>query len=240
MKSGNKSKAPLFTIGMKYRTQYGSREGFGVGPAAYNTRTDFNKTRGISFTKDIQRRDDSAEAVNRPGPSQYSVQTPKKIRGGKFGTSKRRREELALASVPGPGAYETISSFQTTGRSCKSGLKTARSKDIKTYAIETPGPGQYTLPTSAISLKRGCTMGVKIKENLNRTLPGPADYVSESPKRHKGGRIGTAKRLLNAKSFLEPSPQSYSPKLKFVKPNTPKFKFPSSRKAILIDETPGP
>jgi hypothetical protein len=39
---------------------------------------------------------------------------------------------------------------------------------------------------------------------------------------------------------IDPSPQSYSPAEKTIRRNSPTFSFPSSRRAIKIQESPGP
>ena len=75
---------------------------------------------------------------------------------------------------------------------------------------------------------------------MNQTLPGPADYYTESQRTIKGGKIGETKRILMSKKSIDPSPQSYSPQFKFIKKRNPKFVFPSGRKALIIKPTPGP
>jgi hypothetical protein len=75
--------------------------------------------------------------------------------------------------------------------------------------------------------------------HFNQTLPGPADYNSNYPQTVKGGKIGTSIRLILNKG-IDPSPQSYSPTEKTIRRKSPRFSFPSSRRAIKIQESPGP
>lgn len=112
----------------------------------------------------------------------------------------------------------------------------------KTFNIQNyPGPGRYSISTNSFdNPKKGVKFGVKVKQKLNQTLPGPADYINLTPKRIRGGRIGTCKRIIGLNQSTDPSSQSYTPQFDFVKKKTPRYSFPSSRKKRKIEESPGP
>jgi hypothetical protein len=80
-----------------------------VGPASYNTQTNFYNQTGISFTKDKQRLDSSLGSRKNPGPDRYFNLDRKKIKGGVIGTTKHLNEKIAIELTPGPGSYETLS-----------------------------------------------------------------------------------------------------------------------------------
>lgn len=170
-----------------------------------------------------------------------------RIRGGRIGTSQRR-DRSETKDLPGPGAYNSKSCFYTLNKSMKDGIKSGISFTKSTRMGSTiggntsnPGPGRYSVANHSIGKnKRKLTIGVKLKHELNKTLPGPADYQTRTPMRIKGGRIGTTKRLFNLKRENDPSPHSYSPDVQTVKPKTPRFTFPSGRKKLIIEDTPGP
>ena len=113
----NKPKAPLFTMGVKYRIQRKSYEEFRVGPGWYNTDTNFYRNKGITFTKAKQRFDKSSDIESSPGPDRYSTMTVKRITGGRIGTSSRRkRNEIDEKELPGPGSYESQSLFEANNQ----------------------------------------------------------------------------------------------------------------------------
>jgi len=103
----------------------------------------------------------------------------------------------------------------------------------------TPGPGRYSTAKSTLRLDKKFTMKKKYNQRLNQTLPGPADY-SLNDEKIKGGRIGKTKRIFGAKKSIDPSPGSYTPIYRHIKKRTPRYSFPSSRKPIIIEQTPGP
>lgn len=102
------SKSPLFTIGIRFRKPKRNADD-PVGPASYNTQTDFYSKTGISFTKDKQRLDSSLGSRKNPGPDRYFNLDRKKIKGGVIGTTKHLNDKIALELTPGPGSYETLS-----------------------------------------------------------------------------------------------------------------------------------
>ena len=235
-------------MGVKYRVQRKSQEDFGVGPGWYNTDTNFYKNKGVTFTKAKQRLDKSSDAESSPGPDRYSTMTVKRIKGGRIGTSSRRkRNEVDSKDLPGPGYYESTSWFENLSKTVNSGTKAgvsfAKSLRLRTTngSFHTPGPGRYSTNYYSIdsNIKKR-TIGIKLKDKFNQTLPGPTDYFNKSTENIQGGTIGRSNRLLTACSEIEPSPHSYSPKLKAIKPRTPRFTFPWSRKEMQIENTPGP
>jgi hypothetical protein len=112
----------------------------------------------------------------------------------------------------------------------------------KTFNIQDhPGPGRYTVTTNSFeNSKKGVKFGVRVKQKLNQTLPGPADYTNLTPKLIRGGKIGTCKRIIGLNQSMDPSSQSYTPQFDVIKRKTPRYSFPSSRKKKKIEDSPGP
>lgn len=159
--------------------------------------------------------------------------------------------------MPGPGSYETSSCFETFHKNVHrssqrfhkrnslkntSNIRIETSRGNRTHhdSFETPGPGKYTINSSSLSRTRGITMAKKYEKRNTQTLPGPADYENLTSKSLKGGKIGNAKRLLMLREAFGPSPQSYHAEKNTTRKSHPKFTFPSSRKAIVIEDSPGP
>ncbi|CAI2364115.1 unnamed protein product [Moneuplotes crassus] len=234
------SKAPLLTMGSKYRIPSGKSNMFDISPATYNTQSHFYDSKGVSFTRSKQRPDLRADCFKTPGPTNYSsVSIHKNLKGGSFTRTRKFVGNQSMENCPGPGSYDSKSCFQPKSKTKAS--KTVRGRYSGKSDYRTPGPGRYSLASSTLRLDKNFTMKKKYDSKFNQTLPGPADYNNLSQKSICGGTIGRTKKKWRELKNMEPSPDSYSPDYNSVKKRKPHFAFPSSgRKAIRLEEYPGP
>ena len=246
----DKNSAPKYHFGTKSTTSLDKFKKMVPGPGQYEPQSNaFNKT-AFSFGGRHILQDKNA--MSKPGPGAYSLNSTLTKSLGKFGTSNKWVPLVSklILSNPGPGQY-TDSKEDTLKKSApKYGFGSSTRTEEKSTKIRQlfPGPGHYSSQTNlgheapkySLVSRRPDTA-----PRAGRNSPGPGNYnptdsftKTQMPKCKFGNSIRK-----DLKRDASPSPDAYSiNKLDSRKHNSPSFGFGSSNRKPLSETSfsPGP
>eukprot|EP01022_Parablepharisma_sp_SALTPOND_P028428 TRINITY_DN70947_c1_g1_i1.p1 TRINITY_DN70947_c1_g1~~TRINITY_DN70947_c1_g1_i1.p1 ORF type:complete len:351 (+),score=11.20 TRINITY_DN70947_c1_g1_i1:560-1612(+) len=170
-----------------------------------------------------------------PGPGAYDTKVAKEKIGARFGKDSRKPLSQSFNQfVPGPGAYESVSSAaKRYGGHQYTYVESIQQRDRFGQKLSSgkaeaaaPGPGAYNTKSTigaggvkpSISGRRPDTAA-----SYSSYVPGPGAYSPSAP---KGGmpayRVGTAQRTRHDKEAgFVPGPGAYNPMDKIAKSTTP-------------------
>jgi len=132
--------------------------------------------------------------VIRLNTTNYIMSYGNKIKGSRVASSKRRKDKLMLEYKSRAGPSHTQSGFNINKRLDPYGAQDSFNRGNTIGNGDLQCPGRYSTLMGSFTKKKGANTSFKRNKTMNQTLPGPADYVSHSPSRIKGGTIGTTIR----------------------------------------------
>ena len=182
-----------------------------IGPGYYNTIN--KKGKGFSMGKPP-----SARVIKvTPGPGEYEQKEYFGKKGIKYtGVQQHDKKESIFSQTsrssytPGPGSYNTISSFDRPKSGC-----IIRGKPLYSSNTNTPGPGEYNINEASkkTQKKRGPEYKVGSERrrffNINETNPGIGPGYYNYKPNNKKGCVFSKERKFNVKDNKTPGPGSY-------------------------------
>jgi hypothetical protein len=185
----DESRNPKHTFEPKYSFGGESRWGAAVdpkrrkpGPGAYNPRNPILAIAPKIGFGSSMRLKGAIIAQPNPGPGAYESRTS--LGEGLCFTAKGRHAThyVAQKSLPGPGAYDPVTT-SSTKQGPKAGFGTSRRSDIALRALG-PGPGSYDLQnfktTGTDAPKSSMTSRRRVLDINSYLTPGPGSYNSHA------------------------------------------------------------